>query len=135
MKLLITNIYLIVKERDTEKKEPTPFTTSKLQQYASNEMRVTPKETMKICQTLYEAGLITYMRTDSTKYKKEFLNTVKPYITKSWGEDYINENIDLSEGKGTDKKTPKKQQKNQTKMIRKMIIMPKKYTKYLSNEY
>ena len=94
-------------------------------------MRVTPKETMKICQTLYEAGLITYMRTDSTKYSKEFLNTVKPYITKSWGEDYINEHIDLlSEGKKEQaKKTPKKTAKNQTKMIRKMIIMPKKHTK------
>ena len=111
------HIFNCEKERDTEKKEPTPFTTSKLQQYASNEMRVTPKETMKICQTLYEAGLITYMRTDSTKYSKEFLNTVKPYITKSWGEDYINEHIDLlSEGKKEQaKKTPKKTAKKSNK--------------------
>ena len=37
---------------------------------------------MKICQTLYEAGLITYMRTDSTKYSKEFIETAKEHITK-----------------------------------------------------
>ena len=50
-----------------------PFTTSTLQQMASNELRYSPKDTMKICQTLYEAGYITYMRTDSKTYSKEFV--------------------------------------------------------------
>jgi DNA topoisomerase I len=55
---------------------PTPFTTASLLQSASNELRMGPKETMKCAQTLYENGLITYMRTDCEKYSAEFLDTV-----------------------------------------------------------
>jgi DNA topoisomerase-1 len=44
---------------------------------ASNELHFSPKETMKLCQTLYEAGYITYMRTDSKKYSKEFIEKTK----------------------------------------------------------
>ena len=54
--------------RKTKKKPPTPFTTSALQQTSSNELHISPKETMKIAQTLYEGGFITYMRTDSKTY-------------------------------------------------------------------
>jgi len=46
------------------KKSPEPFTTSKIQQVASNELHYSPKETMRVCQILYESGYITYMRTD-----------------------------------------------------------------------
>jgi len=79
-----------------EKKPPEPFTTSKIQQIASNELHFTPKETMKLCQTLYEEGYITYMRTDSKTYSSEFIENVKEYITRNYaeGEKYINENIE-----------------------------------------
>ena len=53
---------------------PLPLNTSRLQQLASNELRYSPKETMRICQSLYEAGYITYMRTDSRKYAKPFIS-------------------------------------------------------------
>ena len=59
------------------KKQPQPFTTSLLQQKASNEFNYTPKQTMRLCQTLYEKGLITYMRTDSKIYSEDFLETVR----------------------------------------------------------
>ena len=59
------------------KKQPSPFTTSILQQKASNECHYSPKQTMRLCQKLYERGLITYMRTDSKTYSKDFLETVK----------------------------------------------------------
>lgn len=85
------------------KHPPEPFTTSRLQQCASNEYRYSPKETMKICQKLYEAGLITYMRTDSKCYSKEFIDSVSKYIDKHYSpkDDYINPNIDnlVSNGK------------------------------------
>lgn len=73
---------------------PKPFTTSMLQQTVSNNLHMSPKETMMICQKLYEAGLITYMRTDSIKYSKDFIENVKKYLLQQYDNTYINENID-----------------------------------------
>ena len=73
---------------------PIPFSTSKLQQASSNELHMSPKETMKACQKLYEAGYITYMRTDSHKYSKEFIDSAKNYITKQYDLKYVGETID-----------------------------------------
>ena len=73
---------------------PVPFSTSKLQQASSNELHWSPKETMKVCQKLYEAGYITYMRTDSHKYSKEFIVSAKNYITKQYDLRYVSETID-----------------------------------------
>lgn len=70
------------------KTSPEPFTTSRLQQVASNELRFSPKDTMKTCQTLYEGGFITYMRTDSTRYSDEFLTTAHEYILSVYDERY-----------------------------------------------
>ncbi|NDH07267.1 type IA DNA topoisomerase, partial [bacterium] len=78
------------------KSQPEPFTTSRLQQVASNELHYAPKETMRICQLLYEGGYITYMRTDSKTYSGVFVDEVKTYITRTYadGAKYINSNID-----------------------------------------
>jgi DNA topoisomerase-1 len=69
---------------------PSPFTTSSLQQTCSNEMSISPKETMKICQTLYEKGYITYMRTESKNYSNEFIQKAHKYILEKWADNYIN---------------------------------------------
>jgi len=61
----------------TTKTPPEPFSTSRLQQTASNELHYSPKETMTLCQKLYEAGYITYMRTDAKKYSEDFVNIQK----------------------------------------------------------
>jgi len=96
--------------KKTMKNPPAPFTTSTLQQKASNELHINPKETMSICQKLYEQGYITYMRTDSTTYSKEFLDTAKDYIKKEYGDEYVHEKIDdLSLSKEATK--PKKSKK------------------------
>jgi DNA topoisomerase-1 len=76
-----------------EKKPPTPLSTSCLQQLASNLLNYSPKLTMKTCQTLYEAGLITYMRTDSKTYSKEFVDKTTSYIKNKYGHDYIYKDI------------------------------------------
>ena len=86
------HVYTCSKPKNTIKKPPTPFTTSSLQQSASNELHISPKDTMMICQKLYEGGYITYMRTDSKIYSKEFIEKIKPYISEKYGEKYINEN-------------------------------------------
>ena len=71
-------------QKETIKSAPKPFNTSRLLQTASNVCHMSPKETMSICQSLYQSGYITYMRTDSTKYSKEFLNKASEYIMKEW---------------------------------------------------
>ena len=76
------------------KKPPEPLTTSLLQQLASNELHMSPKETMKYAQQLYECGFITYMRTDSKKYSKDFVEQVKIYIEKTYDKTYISQNIE-----------------------------------------
>ena len=83
------------------KNQPEPFTTSRLQQVASNEFHYSPKETMKLCQTLYEAGYITYMRTDSKTYSETFLHTAKKYIIKEYGQPYLHPEIDRMSLKDT----------------------------------
>ena len=70
------HMYSCSQPEQTFKQPPCPFTTSKLQQAVS----ISPKETMKHCQKLYEAGYITYMRTDSKKYSRDFIDTTKKYI-------------------------------------------------------
>jgi DNA topoisomerase-1 len=90
-----THIYVCSQPTKVHKSAPEPFTTSRLQQVASNECHFSPKETMKLCQSLYEGGYITYMRTDSKKYSADFLETAKKYIQHTYEAKYINENIDF----------------------------------------
>ena len=76
-----------------EKKEGTrtpaaPFTTSTLQQEAARKLRLSVSQTMSIAQRLYEHGLITYMRTDSTNLSSLAINTAKKYIGENFGEEY-----------------------------------------------
>ena len=76
-----THLYNCGKQRKVTRQPPDPFTTSTLQQKASGELRFSPKQTMMVCQALYEAGYITYMRTDSKTYSTEFVDAVKKYAT------------------------------------------------------
>uniref|UniRef100_A0A6C0B0G6 DNA topoisomerase n=1 Tax=viral metagenome TaxID=1070528 RepID=A0A6C0B0G6_9ZZZZ len=94
------------------KQPPEPLTTSRIQQVASNEMHISPKETMKLCQTLYEAGYITYMRTDSKKYSDEFIETAKKYITQQYNHDkYIHPYVHLLSNKEANNIEEKKEKK------------------------
>ena len=76
-----------------EKKEGTrfpaaPFTTSTLQQEASRKLRMSVSQTMSIAQRLYEHGLITYMRTDSTNLSSLAINTARDFICNNFGPEY-----------------------------------------------
>ena len=72
-----------------KKRTPTPpFTTSTLQQEASRKLGYTTKRTMSVAQGLYEEGLITYMRTDSTRISEEARAMAKEQITSQYGKDY-----------------------------------------------
>jgi len=75
------------KDKNTNKSAPKPFNTSGLLQAASNKLGFSPKQTMGICQTLYQNGFITYMRTESQQYAEPFLDNAKKYISQTYGGD------------------------------------------------
>ncbi len=71
------------------KSPKAPFTTSTLQQAASSRLGYAPKRTMGIAQKLYEKGLITYMRTDSTSLADSAVKEISAYIIKNHGDKYL----------------------------------------------
>lgn len=99
-----------VKKGERIKKAPLPFTTSTLQQEASKALNFATSKTMRIAQQLYEGidikgngtvGLITYLRTDSTRISEEADENVRNYIEEQYGKQYVA----VGEAKtGTDKK-------------------------------
>ena len=89
-----------VKRGQRTRKAPLPFTTSTLQQEASKALNFATSKTMRIAQQLYEGvdikgngtvGLITYLRTDSTRISDEADQSVREYIGKTYGEEYVGE--------------------------------------------
>jgi len=70
-----------------------PFTTSTLQQEASRKLGYSVSSTMRAAQVLYEAGLITYMRTDSINLSNEAIKNIGDYVLKTYGKNYYNKKI------------------------------------------
>ncbi len=97
-----------IKKRDRHRGGKPAFTTSSLQQEASNKLNMSGQRTMMVAQKLYEGidlasetvGLITYMRTDSTRMSNAFINPAKDFIEKHFGARYV----------GEDRKVQKKKQ-------------------------
>lgn len=91
-----------VKKSERTRNAPLPFTTSTLQQEASKALNFSTQKTMRIAQQLYEGidlpgsgtvGLITYLRTDSTRISEEARNAAHAYISQNYGEAYAAENV------------------------------------------
>jgi DNA topoisomerase-1 len=79
-------------EKDSREKHPfPPYTTSTLQQDATRRLRMGAKRVMRLAQDLYEAGKITYMRTDSLNLAWVAVNSIRKYIKERIGEDYLPE--------------------------------------------
>ena len=98
-----------VKNGERSKKAPLPFTTSTLQQEASKVLNFSTQKTMRLAQQLYEGvdikgngtvGIITYLRTDSTRISEEADAAAREYITQEYGSEYVAD----SEKKGDNKK-------------------------------
>jgi DNA topoisomerase-1 len=77
-----------VKETKAKRNPRAPFRTSTLQQTASSRLGFSPSRTMMTAQRLYEAGLITYMRTDSTNLSKQAQGQIAQVVKKEYGADY-----------------------------------------------
>ncbi|MCC7290004.1 type I DNA topoisomerase [bacterium] len=80
-----------VTEKDVKRHPFPPFTTSTLQQSANRVLGYTAKRTMGIAQSLYQAGHISYMRTDSTNLSGQAINQMRDYIEKNIGKEYLPE--------------------------------------------
>lgn len=78
-------------DKPTSSKASAPFITSTLQQSASTRLGFGVKKTMMLAQRLYEAGYITYMRTDSTNLSKDAVQSAREFIEKEFGSDYLPE--------------------------------------------
>jgi DNA topoisomerase-1 len=76
-------------ERISTSQSPSPFITSSLQQEASSRLGLNPKVTMRAAQTLYEAGHITYMRTDNAVLSQEAVAAASAIVTARWGAAYL----------------------------------------------
>ncbi len=96
-----------VKKGERVKKAPLPFTTSTLQQEASKTLNFSTQKTMRLAQQLYEGvdikgsgtvGIITYLRTDSTRVSQEAAQTAKEYIIQNYGAAYAAETVDGKKG-------------------------------------
>ena len=100
VELLRDKSYVVkdVKQKRQKQNPPPPFITSTLQQDASRRLKFSPRKTMQIAQQLYEGvelpdagpvGLITYMRTDSTRLAEDAVKDVRKFIVSQWGESFI----------------------------------------------
>ncbi|HEY9835358.1 MAG TPA: type I DNA topoisomerase, partial [Vampirovibrionales bacterium] len=78
-----------VEERPTTRKPSPPFTTSTLQQEANRKLRLSARDTMKIAQSLYENGYITYMRTDSAHLSEQALTAARTCVAEMYGKEYL----------------------------------------------
>lgn len=78
-----------IEQKPTSSKAKPPFITSTLQQAASTRLGFSVKKTMMLAQRLYEAGYITYMRTDSTNLSQDALTMARSYIENQFGEKYL----------------------------------------------
>ena len=78
-----------VAERQYETSPKAPFTTSTLQQEASRKLNMSAAQTMSVAQRLYEAGHITYMRTDSTNLSQQAVDAARKAVAALYGDDYL----------------------------------------------
>ena len=124
-----------IEKKEKSKKGVLPFTTSSLQQACANKLNFGASKTMRIAQKLYESvdigtetvGLITYMRTDSTRLSDTFVNDAKNYIMKNYGKEYV----------GSVKKSKEKQNvQDAHEAIRPTSILrtPESVKEYLSSD-
>ena len=78
-----------LEERPSTRKPSAPFTTSTLQQEANRKLRLSARDTMRVAQSLYEQGYITYMRTDSVHLSQQAITAARSCVESKYGRDYL----------------------------------------------
>lgn len=82
-----------LEERESTRTPAAPFTTSTLQQESSRKLGLSARDTMRVAQSLYENGYITYMRTDSINLSEEALNASRAAIKQRYGDEYLHASV------------------------------------------
>lgn len=78
-----------VNEKEMKRKAPAPFTTSTLQQESNRKLGLSSRETMRVAQSLYEHGFITYMRTDSVNLSAEAVKNIRGLVSSKYGDEFL----------------------------------------------
>ena len=135
----LTEKYLVseIINKDRQKSPKPPFTTSSLLQESYSKLGFNAKKTMLVAQALYEGvdlggdrvGLITYMRTDSTRLSKEFIESAKELIEREYGTEYYKGYVDNSQ-----KKEKNVQDAHEAIRPSKLSYTPDSIKQYLSND-
>ena len=98
-----------IEQKERQRKAQAPYTTSKLQQDAASRLGFGVRRTMGVAQRLYEGielgpegtvGLITYMRTDSTRMSPDAIDSVRGWVTKNVGKDFVSDSVNVYKSKG-----------------------------------
>ena len=105
----------IEKPKEYIQAPPAPFHTSHLLQVANSKLGLSPKNTMSLCQQLYQEGHITYMRTDSKTYSPEFQLQAQEFIQKHYGTSYTTPVTNIPIAPVTKKTTKKDEKKDEKK--------------------
>src|SRR5690606_29570661 len=80
-----------VEEKTVTARPAPPFITSTLQQEANRKLNLSARDTMRVAQTLYEQGLITYMRTDSPNLSSEAINGARQMVMRLYGKEFLSD--------------------------------------------
>jgi DNA topoisomerase-1 len=89
-----------ISKKPASRNPSPPFTTSTLQQIASQRLGFSVRQTMRLAQELYEGGHITYMRTDSTNLSQTAVSAITNYVQKEYGDDYLQNRSFATKSKG-----------------------------------
>jgi len=132
-----------ITRRETRRAPPLPFTTSTLQQEASRRLKINPQRAMKLAQTLYEGvelagrgrvGLITYMRTDSTRVSDEARAAAHEFIYSNFGKEYVPDSEASSQSSVRKKSGPKVQDAHEAIRPTDVRLTPKEVRKHLERD-
>lgn len=123
-----------IESKVTKRESKPPYTTSTLQQDASNKLGLNSTKTMRLAQALYEGkdiktetvGLITYMRTDSDRLAESFIEDTKDYVTKTFGKTYV--------GHKKQKKTANQQDAHEAIRPTSVSRTPQSVSEYLTKD-
>ncbi len=89
-----------INKSNKEKKAPYPFVTSTMQQEANRVLNFPTQKTMRVAQSLYENGMITYLRTDSVRTSDEAIAAAKGFIAEHFGKEYVSHVVYKDRGRG-----------------------------------